>query len=344
VDPRDVVLNDPPPGVAPRRPALRVNVLAPERVDPKRGHAVLYLLHGRSDAFDHWSHPAAGAVGDLVVGLDAFVVMPEGARGWYCDWWNGGRRGDPAWERHHLDELLPLVERRLPLRAGRRWRTIAGLSMGGLGALTYAARRPDYFGTAISFSGALSPLRADWPELFNTETEDYRTVYGDEPFYREAHDPATLLHNLRATRLYATAGDGVLMEGDEETDARNPATERVVRAHAEDFAAAAHAAGVDLDWTPTAGSHEWPTWRRALAAARDWDLFGSVPDAAGEWVYRTVARRGTAWNLGFEFDEPPERVQRFERTASALRGLGSGRVTLSGAVEGRHVLPFELPV
>lgn len=344
MDPRNVLFNDPPPGVGPRAPALRVNVLAPERIDRGRGHPVLYLLHGRGDAYDHWAHPAAGAVQEILAGLDAFVVMPEAARGWYCDWWNGGLRGEPAWERHHLDELLPLVERRLPVRAGRRWRAIAGLSMGGLGALTYAARRPDYFGTAISLSGALSPLRADWPELFDTATEDYRTVYGDEPFYGEGHDPATLLDNLRATRLYATAGDGVPVTGDDETDAANPATERVVRVHGEDLAAAARAAGVELDWVPTAGSHEWPTWRRALAAARDWGLFEPLPDSPGEWTYRTVARRGTAWNLGFEFDEPPERVQRFERTASALRGLGSGRVILSGAVEGRHVLPFELAV
>src|SRR5437899_899920 len=87
VAPRRTVFNPPAAG-SPRRRRLRANVLAPAEVDPSRSHPVLYLLHGRSDAYDHWIHPDAGAAADVARELDAFIVMPEGARGWYTDWWN----------------------------------------------------------------------------------------------------------------------------------------------------------------------------------------------------------------------------------------------------------------
>jgi S-formylglutathione hydrolase FrmB len=349
VDSRKVVFNAPPAGVSERRPALRVNVLEPPDFDPARTYPVLYLLHGRSDAYDHWAHPAAGAVVEVLGDLDAFVVMPEAARGWYADWWNGGRRGDPAWQRHHLDELLPLVEKRLPLRPGRRWRAIAGLSMGGLGAVHYAAARPGYFGAAASFSGALSIRRPDWPERFDTPTESHTTVYGhpdEQSFYWAGHDPAALLENLRTTRLFVTAGDGTAAAGDVETDPANPAVERVVRTHSQDYVAAAGRVGVELTWEPTGGSHEWPTWRRALQAALRWGVFEPVPDEPDEWTYETVASSGAMWGLRFTFEEPPGRVQRFERRGSVLRGIGAGAVTLAraGAVERREVLPFEIAI
>ena len=72
---------------------------------------------------------------DLVRDFAGIVVMPDaGADGPYMNWWNGGRRGAPGWERYHLDELIPLVERRLKVRRGRRFRAVAGFSLGGYGA------------------------------------------------------------------------------------------------------------------------------------------------------------------------------------------------------------------
>ena len=122
-----------PPGVDERPNALRANVYLPDgyRAHRKRRYPVLYLLHGQGDAYDSWVNPENGNLLETAAGFPGIIVMPEGDRGFYANWWNGGRRGSPAWERYHLDELIPLVERRLRIRRGRRWHAIAGLSMGG---------------------------------------------------------------------------------------------------------------------------------------------------------------------------------------------------------------------
>jgi hypothetical protein len=84
---------------------------------------VVYLLHSGDGQYDFWlqsprqNDPRGTIVPDLVGDFPAIIVMPDaGANGRYMNWWNGGRRGDPGWERYHLDELIPLVERRLKVR------------------------------------------------------------------------------------------------------------------------------------------------------------------------------------------------------------------------------------
>src|SRR3954449_12874757 len=157
-DPR-VPFNDVHRQGIPRPQTLPVNVMLPDGYDGKRRFPVLFLLHGHGDTYDSWADPHNGALLHLAAGLPAIVVMPEGGRGWYVNWWNGGRRGHPAWERYHLDELLPLVKKRFRIRGGRRWHAIAGLSMGGEGAMYYAEQRPGFFGSVASFSGPLSIQR-----------------------------------------------------------------------------------------------------------------------------------------------------------------------------------------
>jgi S-formylglutathione hydrolase FrmB len=142
---------------------LYVNVWLPDGYDGKRRFPVLYLLHGGDGQYDFWvqspreNDPRGTIVPDLVGDFPAIIVMPDaGANGHYMNWWNGGRRGDPGWERYHLDELIPLVERRLKVRRGRRFHAIAGFSLGGYGAAFYASQRPGYFGIAAALSARLS--------------------------------------------------------------------------------------------------------------------------------------------------------------------------------------------
>src|SRR5438128_1855963 len=60
-----------------------------------------------------------------------------------------------AWETYHMRELIPWIDSHYPTVADRSGRAIAGLSMGGFGAMTYAAKHPDLFAAAGSFSGAV---------------------------------------------------------------------------------------------------------------------------------------------------------------------------------------------
>ena len=96
VDPAKVQFNGPPPD-APERPnALRVNVLVPDGYTKRKTWPVLYLLHGHGDAWDYWANPKRGNIGEIAKGFRGLIVMPEGARGWYTNWWAGGTRS-PGW-------------------------------------------------------------------------------------------------------------------------------------------------------------------------------------------------------------------------------------------------------
>ena len=93
------------------RAAPKVNVLLPDgyRDHPRRRYPVLWLLHGANGGTDTW----IPGITELAAGLPAVIVMPDGGKfGMYADWWNGGRRGDPAWATYHLKLLRRTIERR----------------------------------------------------------------------------------------------------------------------------------------------------------------------------------------------------------------------------------------
>jgi S-formylglutathione hydrolase FrmB len=343
VDPARVPFNG-----ANHAPDLWVNVLLPDGYNGKRRFPVLYLLHGHGDAYDTWAKPDKGDVQDVAKGLGAVIVMPEGDRGWYTNWWNGGGRGSPGWERYHLDELIPFVEQHLRILPGRRWHAIAGLSMGGEGAMYYASQRPGYFGSAASFSGSISIQRPEWPTGFDTQGENHLDVFGDpdaQRFYWTGHNPTALTANLRHTRLFVAVGDGV--PGPDPNEIRNyfgQAAEADLRQHAQDFVAAARAGGDDVTYMPQQGIHDWPYWRRHLGQAIQWGLFGRVADSPADWTFRTVSQSGQMWDLSFDFAHPPAALETFVRTGQTLVGSGEGTVTLTTAGGCRITarLPFRL--
>jgi S-formylglutathione hydrolase FrmB len=325
-----------PPGVPDRPNALRVNVYLPPGFDPgsDRRYPVLYLLHGQGDAYDSWVNAANGDLLKTAAGFEGFIVMPEGDRGFYTNWWNGGLRGEPAWERYHLDQLIPAVERRLPIRSGRRWHAIAGLSMGGEGAMFYASQRPGYFGSAASFSGPLSIERPTYQGAFEAGTgQDREALFGDpaaQEFYWAGHNASKLVANLRSTRLYVSAGDGVANPASpgEVSNYFGQLAEAELGQQAAEFAAAAQDAGAEVTYVPHQGIHDWPYWRADLANAIAWGLFERPPAPHGQWRYDTVAQTAEAWGLRFRFAEPPGEVVTFERGGGVLEGRGSGEVLI----------------
>ena len=275
--------------------------------------------------------------------------MPEADRGFYADHWNGGERGAPAWERYHLRQLIPLVSERLRIRRGRRWHAIAGLSMGGEGAMYYASQRPGYFGSVAAFSAPLSIRRLTFQQGFTVGTNvSSQAIFGDpvaQEFYWRGHDPLALVGNLASTRIFVSSGNGI-PAADELDNAFGAVLELEVSQQAAEFVAAARAAGAPVTYTPHPGIHSWPYWRADLAAAIRWDLFAEPPSPDNRWTYSTVSQRGGAWGIDYRFDEEPAGVQTLIRDGGILRGDGSGSVALRPAKGCRvHVaLPFELDV
>jgi S-formylglutathione hydrolase FrmB len=331
------------------RDGLYVNVWLPDGYDGTRRFPVLYLLHGGDGQYDFWlqspreNDPRGTIVPDLVGDFPAIIVMPDaGANGHYTNWWNGGRRGDPGWERYHLDELIPLVERRLKVRRGRRFHAIAGFSLGGYGAAFYASQRPGYFGIAAALSARLS-LRN--PLLHIPGQLDY--ALGDplrQRFYWTGHDPLALVRNLRWTRMYVSAGDGRALPG-EPSGPANEIGENNLRRFSERFVRAARRAHVPITFRIERGSHNYDLSWRSFEGAFRWiegALGRPLPERPARWSYKTVAQRSNAFGFRFSFARPPTRLASFSRSECSLQGRGAGRVAVHspGGTRQRVRLPF----
>ncbi|RSM86249.1 esterase family protein [Kibdelosporangium aridum] len=193
-----------------------VRLLTPDgwgRRGPDQRWPVLYLLHGVAGSHADWTNDSD--VEDIPELRDVLVVMPDADAGFYHNWWNYGAGGPPAWETFHLDELRQILEQ--GYGAGTR-RAVAGLSMGGLGALFYAARRPGMFRAAASYSGLVHLLHPDWVESFYATVDeaqqagfDLFRLWGDPVRQRQvwqAHDPYYLAGRLRHTPVFLSCGDG----------------------------------------------------------------------------------------------------------------------------------------
>lgn len=116
-----------------------------------RRYPVLYLLHGWTAHYTDWA--TRTNVADYASQYRMIVVMPEGNDGWYSD---SATIPTDKYESYILQELIPDVQRRYRTIESRYGRGIAGLSMGGYGALKFGLKSPGTFAFAGSLSGALA--------------------------------------------------------------------------------------------------------------------------------------------------------------------------------------------
>ncbi|MGI8332248.1 alpha/beta hydrolase [Actinomadura scrupuli] len=253
--------------------AQKVRLLLPRgwSKTASRTWPVLWLLHGGSD--DHTSWTKNTDVADLVQDAGVIVVMPNGGRcGNYTDWWNYGNGGPPQWEKFHMTEVRQILER--GYRAGTA-RAVAGNSMGGLGAIEYAARFPGMFRAAAVFSGYLDTLHGhvagdSSPGLgpaWLCPFTDWRRVWGDpddQAAIWHAHNPFDLVSRLRGIGLYVASGNGRAgpLGGVPFIDP----VERLAGEEARDFVGLLGAEGIPVTSHLYDGQHSWPYWQRELHA------------------------------------------------------------------------------
>jgi S-formylglutathione hydrolase FrmB len=132
---------------------LPYNVVLPRdyRVSRTTRYPVLYLLHGVAGHFSDWT--TRTNVADYAAQYRMIVVMPEGNDGWYTD---SATVATDKYETYIVKELIPDVQQRYRTIESRYGRGIAGLSMGGYGALKFGLKFPGTFAFAGSLSGALA--------------------------------------------------------------------------------------------------------------------------------------------------------------------------------------------
>jgi putative tributyrin esterase len=136
---------------------------------------VLYLLHGLWDDYSGWMRKSS--IERYVRDLPLIVIMPDGARSFYTD---SPISPVAQYESYITKDLVTFVDSVFQTIPERRGRAIAGLSMGGYGALKLALKHPDIYCAANSHSGALAAVTAGPREGVIT-SEEFRVNFGDAP-------------------------------------------------------------------------------------------------------------------------------------------------------------------
>lgn len=129
-----------------------------------RSYPVLYLLHGANGTHTSW--PTSGNAKRIIDAaikegrsVPMVIVMPDASgEGEDYNGLNFGYFDQTNWpyERHFVEEFIPYIERTYRIKADKRTRAIAGLSMGGYGTVFYALRHPELFSSACPISARMS--------------------------------------------------------------------------------------------------------------------------------------------------------------------------------------------
>lgn len=319
----------------------RGSVILPDAYDPAKRYPLVIYLGGLGGNY------ATAAAGMTAFHVPGIMVIPEPGNGWYTDWWNGGKRADPAWESYVLDEVVPWALSHYKIRPERRYHAIIGISMGGLGATYLGGRMPGFFGSVATLSGFVDTqffgliTAAGMALTANTlqkGNNDLNAVAGPwDGFYAQGHNPVNLVQNLRQTRVFQSSGTGVPSG---ETLNKDPTSVPVgtalelpiIHPMNEIYHRALAAADVDVEFQRHAGGHDAVDGAAEFRAMLAWGLFGPVATHPDSWVNDTVATHGQLWDIGYRFDRPPSSVVRFSRSGSSLSiGDAGSAVTLTTA-------------
>ena len=230
--------------------------LPPDYQTSNRSYPVLYLLHGYSDDETGWiQFGEANMIADKGIANGDYppciIVMPDGKVTWYCNSYDGK---DP-WEDMFVKEFIPFIEKEYRIRVQKEFRAIAGLSMGGNGALLLSMRHPDLFSSCVAMSAGTFTDE----EILGDKTYDqyFGNIYGPKTKDAvsdqwKAYSPLYLLDSvdkekLKSIRFYIDCGDDdFLYKG-------NSALHVKMR----DL-------GIPHEYRVRNGSHEWSYWRTGL--------------------------------------------------------------------------------
>jgi S-formylglutathione hydrolase FrmB len=358
LDDRVVDLTFDTPRLDPPFAQVRVRVLLPAHYSPHAApYPVVFLLHGAGDDYTSWTTPVPGqpSLEEFTADKDVLIVMPEAGQhataGWYSDWYDDGAQDGPDWETFHIRQLIPFIKDTYRVRTDAGGWVVAGLSMGGFGAMSYAARHPDRFGGAFAFSGAVdtryfSPVDyADPPGTTDDAVRDLLASHGAPPvgvwgpwatqaIRWRGHNPADLAGNLRGMTLWLTTGRG-LPGGPamDDTSALELGMEAAVAVTNDSFDRVLTAQDIPHSYEPyPVGGHVWWYWQQAFRRA--WPtmaaVFTSPRPAPDSFDYRSIEPDFDVW--GWHVINDPARAVEFlaltEVTPQGLRLTGSGTVQL----------------
>lgn len=177
---------------------LPYNVILPGDYDSSRTtrYPVLYLLHGLTGHYNDWVQRTN--IADYAAEYRIIIIMPEGNDGWYTD---SATNSTDKYESYILQELIPDVQQRYRTIEARYARAIAGLSMGGYGAIKFGLKSPSTFVFAASMSGAFGVTRLTDKEIPDRWQDSVKLFGATSSETRAANDLFELLRKLNAARV-----------------------------------------------------------------------------------------------------------------------------------------------
>jgi enterochelin esterase-like enzyme len=221
----------------------------------QRSYPVLYLLHGGGDDQTGWVqfgevlHIADKAIREGSA-TPMIIVMPDantGKRGYFND-----IKGEWRYEDFFFQEFMPFVEQEYRIKRDKRYRAVAGLSMGGEGSFVYALRHPELFSSACPLSAGTGPLSRETAKEYLKRREVTYTTEAEVEAYYKRHSVLELINNMpddqkKSVRWYIDCGDDdFLYEGNSLVHIALKKKE------------------IDHEFRIYDGAHNWTYWRRAL--------------------------------------------------------------------------------
>jgi enterochelin esterase-like enzyme len=229
--------------------------LPPDYETSQRSYPVLYLLHGGGDDQTGWVqfgevlHIADKAISEGKA-TPMIIVMPDantGQRGYFND-----VKGEWRYEDFFFEEFMPYIEKTYRIKGDKRYRAVAGLSMGGGGSFMYALHHPELFSSACPLSASTGPLSLEDVDRYLERTGVTNATTTEKESYFNRHSALALVENMpedqkEAVRWYIDCGDDdFLYEG-------NSLVHIAMRKKE-----------IPHEFRIRNGAHNWTYWREAL--------------------------------------------------------------------------------
>ncbi len=227
----------------------------------QRSYPVLYLLHGSGDDQTGWVQfgevlPIADKAIAEGKSTPMIIVMPDadtGQRGYF-----NSIDGTWNYEDFFFKEFIPFIEKEYRIKGEKRYRAVAGLSMGGGGTFVYALHHPELFSSACPLSAAVGPFTPEETKSYLGKRKENTTITDDQVTkYYQQYSVLNLIKNMpqenkNAVRWYIDCGDDdFLYEGN--------ALVHIAMRKSE----------IAHEYRVRDGRHSWVYWRSALPEVLD---------------------------------------------------------------------------
>lgn len=217
----------------------------------------LYLLHGIFGNYTDWVNGTR--IQAWAEANDLAVIMPSGENRFYLD----DEKSGELYGEFIGKELVEFTRKLFPLSDKREDTFIAGLSMGGYGAIRNGLKYAENFGCVIGLSAAL--VHDTWKDadnsapIFTFRRSYYEAIFGEYDKVKGSDkDPKALLLKLKeegrpVPKMYLCCGteDGLVTAN-------------------RDFRDFLNENGVDLTYVEGPGKHDWVFWNTYIKKVLDW--------------------------------------------------------------------------